>query len=184
MEATDILTAEHRIIEQVLSALETQTRRLQAGTPVRPGFFQDASAFFRGFTDGCHHRKEEEALFMKMVDAGLSNQTGPIAILLAEHEQGRAYNRAMEKASRALVFQEPTARDDLSRSALEYVALLRQHIRRENEFFFPLADRMLPPKSQKELTEEFKRIEREETGAGLHERYHRLADAMEKEAAS
>jgi hemerythrin-like domain-containing protein len=184
MEATDILIAEHRTIERVLSTLETQTRQLQAGAPVRPGFFQDASAFFRGFADGCHHRKEEEALFRMMVDAGLSDQTGPIAILLAEHEQGRAYNRAMEKAARALAGGEAAARDDLVRNVQEYVALLRQHIRRENDFLFPMAGRMLPPARQKELSEEFRRIEREETGAGLHEKYHRLADAMEAEAAA
>jgi hemerythrin-like domain-containing protein len=184
MEATDILIAEHRIIERVLSALETQARRLQAGAPVRPEFFLDASAFFRGFADGCHHRKEEESLFLMMVDAGLSNQTGPIAILLAEHEQGRACNRAMEKAARSLAGGNSAARDDLVRSALEYVALLRQHIRRENEFFFPLAAHMIPPARQKELLEEFERIEREQTGPGLHEKYHRSADALEKEAAA
>jgi hemerythrin-like domain-containing protein len=184
MEATDILIAEHRIIERVLSALETQARRLQAGAPVRPEFFQDATAFFRGFTDGCHHRKEEESLFMMLADAGLSNQTGPIAIMLAEHEQGRAYNRAMEKAARALAGGEASARDDLVRRAQEYVALLRQHIRRENEFLFPMAARMIPPNRQNELMEEFRRIEREGTGPGLHGKYHRLAETMEKEAAA
>lgn len=182
MEATDILMEEHRVIERALSALETQARRLQAGSPVRPGFFQDANTFFRNFADGCHHRKEEESLFMAMVDAGLSNQTGPIAIILAEHEQGRAYNREMEKAARGLSRDGTSARDDLARNALAYVGLLRQHVRRENEFLFPLAERMIPPLRQKELTEEFERIEREEIGAGIHDRYHRLADAMEKEA--
>ncbi len=184
MVATDVLMEEHRIIERVLSALEKQARRLQAGSAVRLGFFQDASSFFRNFADGCHHRKEEESFFMAMVDAGLSNQTGPIAIMLAEHEQGRAYNRAMEKAARALDRGEPSARDDLTRNALEYVALLRQHIRRENEFLFPMAERLIPPLRQKELAAEFEQIEREETGAGAQERYRRLAETMEKEAAA
>jgi hemerythrin-like domain-containing protein len=184
MEATDILVAEHRIIERVLSALEKQARRLQAGSPVRPGFFQDAAAFFRNFADGCHHRKEEESLFPMMADVGLSNQTGPVAIMLAEHEQGRVYNRAMEKAARALAGGEPSARDDLVRNALEYAAMLRQHIRRENDFLFPMAARMIPPERRKELTEAFQRIEREEIGAGVHEKYHRLADTLEKEAAA
>jgi len=184
MEVTDILIEEHRIIERVLSAVETQARRLQAGTPVRPGFFLDATSFFRNFIDGCHHRKEEESFFMAMMDAGLSNQTGPVAIMIAEHEQGREYTRAMEKAARVLAGGQASARDDLTRNALEYVALLRQHIRRENNLVFKMAEQLIPPARQKELTEEFERIEREETGAGIHEKYHRLAEAMEKEASA
>jgi hemerythrin-like domain-containing protein len=184
MEATDILMEEHRIIERVLSALETQARRLQAGSPVRPGFFLDATSFFRNFIDGCHHRKEEESFFMAMMDAGLSNQTGPVAIMIAEHEQGREYTRAMEKAARALAGGQSSARDDLTRTTLEYVALLRQHIRRENNLLFKMAEQLIPPARQKELTEEFERIEREEIGAGIHEKYYRLAEAMEKEASA
>lgn len=184
MEATDILIEEHRIIERVLSALETQAGRLQAGSPVRPGFFLDATSFFRNFIDGCHHRKEEESFFMAMMDAGLSNQTGPIAIMIAEHEQGREYTRAMEKAARALAGGQSSARDDLTRTTLEYVALLRQHIRRENNLVFKMAEQLIPPARRKELTEEFERIEREEIGAGIHEKYHRLAEAMEKEASA
>ncbi len=182
MEATDILIEEHRIIERVLSALERHTRRLEAGSAVRPGFFEDATAFFRNFTDGCHHRKEEEAFLMAMMDAGLSNQTGPLAIMLAEHERGRACNRAIEKAARALERGESAARDDLIRNALEYAALMRQHIRRENEFLFPTADRLIPPQAQKALAAEFERFERAETGAGVHKQYRNLADALEKEA--
>jgi hemerythrin-like domain-containing protein len=151
---------------------------------VRLGFFQDASAFFRNFADGCHHRKEEESFFMALADSGLSNQTGPIAIMLAEHEQGRTYNRAMEKAARAIDRGEPAAQTDLTRNALEYIGLLRQHIRRENEFLFPMAERLISPLRQKELAAEFEQIERKETGAGVHEKYHRLAEAMEKEAAA
>ncbi|MBN2084713.1 MAG: hemerythrin domain-containing protein [Anaerolineales bacterium] len=184
MEATDILIEEHRIIERVLSALESQTRRLETGSAVRPGFFQDATAFFRNFTDGCHHRKEEEAFLMAMMDTGLSNQTGPLAIMLAEHERARAYNRAIEKAAHTLERGESAARDDLIRNALDYASLARQHIRRENEFLFPTADRLIPPLAQKALAAEFERFEHAETGSGIHQKYRRLSDAMEKEAAN
>jgi hemerythrin-like domain-containing protein len=183
MEATDILMEEHRIIERVLFALEKQADRMKTGSPVRTGFFLDAAAFIRKFADGCHHRKEEESLFMAMVDAGLSNQTGPIAIVLAEHEQGRRYVRAMEKAARAAAGDPSDDPDDIILNAQAYVSLMRQHIRRENEFLFPLAARMIPSDQQAKLSEEFERIEHEETGAGVHEKYHALAEALEKEAA-
>jgi hemerythrin-like domain-containing protein len=182
MEATKILMEEHRLILHLLAAMELQAGRLKTGAAVRTGFFLDAVDFVRNFADGCHHRKEEGALFPALVKAGLTKDSGPIAVMLAEHEQGREFNRGMEKAARAMEGGDPGARNDLAQNALGYVALLRQHIRKEDTVLFPTADRLISPAVQAELAGEFGRIEREETGAGVHEKYHALAEAMVKEA--
>jgi hemerythrin-like domain-containing protein len=182
MKATNTLMEEHRLIEHLLDALETQAARLQTGTAVRTGFFLDAVDFNRTFADGCHHRKEEGALFPAMVAVGLSEESGPIAVMLAEHDQGREFNRGMEKAARAVEAGQADARSDLAQSALGYVSLLRQHIRKEDAVLFPMADRLIPGDAQDKLALEFDRIEREETGLDTHERYHALAKAMVKEA--
>jgi hemerythrin-like domain-containing protein len=183
MEATDIFIEEHRVIERVLTALEIQARRMQAGTAVRAGFFTDAAAFFRQFTDGCHQRKEEEPFLLAMMDAGLSNQTGPMSIMLAEHELCRSYNREIEKALQALERGEGSARNDLIHNALEYAGFARQHIRRENEFLFPMASRLIPVPERQKLLAEMKRYERDETGLETGQQYHRLAETLEAEAA-
>ncbi|MRR31110.1 hemerythrin, partial [bacterium] len=59
MEATEMLMTEHRIVEGVLASLERAADRLDKKQPIRPGFFSDAADFSKGFTDACHHRKEE-----------------------------------------------------------------------------------------------------------------------------
>ncbi len=89
MEATEILMAEHRVIERMIASLEAGAARIDAGQSMRPGFFIEATDFIKGFADGCHHRKEEGVLFTAMVDNGLPLESGPIAVMLAEHEQGR-----------------------------------------------------------------------------------------------
>ena len=101
MKATEILMSEHRVIERVIVSLEVQTERLAAQEAVRPGFFLEAADFIKGFADGCHHRKEEGVLFEAMVGAGLPRQAGPIAVMLTEHEQGRAFTRGMCRGGRA-----------------------------------------------------------------------------------
>jgi hemerythrin-like domain-containing protein len=183
MEATDILMDEHRLIEHVLGALERRARALQQGAAVRIEFFLDAVDFIRNFADGCHHRKEEGALFPAMIEAGIPKENSPIAVMLGEHEQGRIFNRGMEKAAKAIQAGGTGDREDLIRNALGYTALLRQHIRKENEILFPMAVRVIPPAAQNKLAAEFERIEREETGAGVHEKYHAMAEAMAEEAA-
>jgi hemerythrin-like domain-containing protein len=51
----------------------------------------------------------------------------------------------------------------------------RNHIGKENEVLFPMADGILTSDDQRRLVIEFDRIESEEVGAGVHEKYHAMA---------
>jgi hemerythrin-like domain-containing protein len=183
MEATEILMSEHRVIERVIASLEAASARLERGEAVRPGFFVDASDFVKGFADGCHHRKEEGVLFVAMEANGMPADSGPIAVMLMEHEQGRQYNRGMRSAAERLAAGDASARDDVVQNAQGYATLLRQHIQKEDNILFPMADQVIPMQAQAQVAEGFEHVEHEETGEGVHERYLALADALEREAA-
>ena len=182
MQATDTLMQEHEVILRVIGALEIEVDRLTVGQDVRPGFFLDATDFIKGFADGCHHRKEEGVLFEAMVGAGLPRQGGPIPVMLAEHEQGRAFTRGMRDAASRLAAGDASARIEVVINARGYTALLRQHIQKENGILFPLADQVIPVTQQAQVADDFERVEHEETGAGMHEKYVALAEALEREA--
>jgi hemerythrin-like domain-containing protein len=182
MEATDILMSEHHVIERVIASLDAEATKLAAGQRVRPGFFLDAADFIKGFADGCHHRKEEGVLFEAMLDAGLPRQTGPIAVMLAEHEAGRAFTRGMRAAAERLAAGDASAAHDVVANARGYVELLSQHIQKENSILFPLADRIIPVEKWPGVAEAFERVEHEETGEGVHEKYLALAGTLEQEA--
>jgi hemerythrin-like domain-containing protein len=182
MQATHILMEEHRVIERVLTALQTAADRLSQGEEIRPAFFINAALFNKNFTDGCHHRKEEGVLFVAMNESGLPTEGGPIAVMLAEHEQGRLFTGAMKDAAQKWEAGDLTARAVVIQDALGYVALLRQHIYKENNILFPMADRLIPPDRQEKVAADFERIEQEETGEGVHEKYLALAEVLEKES--
>jgi hemerythrin-like domain-containing protein len=182
MKAKQILRGEHRVIEEVLDALENQILNLQAGRTVRIEFFLDAADFIRNFADGCHHRKEEGVLFPAMVAAGLQKDSGPVAVMLAEHEQVRVFTRAFAAAAVRYQRGKTSAAKDVIRNSQDYVSLLRQHIQKEDGVLFPMADRVIPLESRERVAEEFDRVEREETGAGVHEKYHALAEKLAHEA--
>ena len=151
--------------------------------PVRPGFFVDAADFVKGFADGCHHKKEEGVLFAALVEAGLPQRQGPVAVMLAEHDEGRAFTRGMRAAAERLSAGNTAARGDVVKNALGYVDLLRQHIGKEDSVLFPMAAVIIPASGQAGLVERFETIEHEETGEGIHEKYLALAEALEIEAA-
>ena len=181
MKATEILSSEHRVIERVIASMEKASVQLNQGAPVEPEFFIDAAAFIKGFADGCHHKKEEGVLFKAMVDHGMSDEGGPVGMMLTEHEQGRAFTRGMLQAAQELKLGDTDARERIAQNALGYAALLRQHIVKEDSILFPMADQVIPLNQQDDVYEGFERVEHEETGEGVHEKYLGLAERLEKQ---
>ncbi len=141
--ATQTLRDEHVLILRALDVLE---RALEPATPLSPGWWAQLLTWLRAFADRSHHAKEEAALFPALERAGLPREGGPIATMLAEHDEGRALIQAMDLAPDA------GAR---AAAARRYVALLRAHIARENEVLFPMADAVLDDEGQRDLARAF-----------------------------
>lgn len=181
MEATKKLMEEHRVIERVLSAMQTAAERISRGDKMSPAFFINAGLFIMNFADGCHHRKEEGVLFFAMNESGIPIQGGPIGVMLAEHEQGRAFTREMMDAVRKWNASDFSARSAVVQNALGYVTLLRQHIHKEDNILFPMADRVISAERGKIVDADFERIEAEDTSAGIYKKYLALAETLEKE---
>lgn len=183
MQATEILMSEHRVIERVITSLETAAEALSSGKNIRPEFFLQATDFVRGFADGCHHKKEEGVLFKAMAANGMSEEQGPVALMLFEHEQGRGFIRGLRAAAQELANGNPAARAEVVENALGYGRLLRQHIQKEDQVLFPMANQVIPLAGHAAVMDGFEHVEHEETGAGVHEKYLALAEALEKEIA-
>ena len=179
MEATQILMQEHRVIEDVLAVLEQGVSRLEHGDQVNLDLFRDASVFFKGFTDGCHHKKEEKILFPSMAEYGIPVENGPLGVMLSEHDAGRVYVRSIQDTVNLVEMGSQSDREKLIDTVKNLTLLLRQHILKEDQILFPMADRVIPLDQQEKVLEGFEHIEHEETGEGIHEKYLALAKKME-----
>ena len=175
-KATDVLKEEHRVIERVLAVVE---RLAQNPRTTSPEDWKKALDFIRGFADQCHHLKEEKILFPVLEKRGIAREGGPIGMMLVEHEEGRAYVREMVEALAHWGEDSEVRRTILAQNARAYLRLLREHIRKEDEVLFQMADEALSPEEQKELAQEFEKHEAEEIGTGVHEKYLKLAEELE-----
>jgi hemerythrin-like domain-containing protein len=124
-KSIEVLMGEHRLIQQVLGSLETYALAVGGGLAAERGAVADYAAFFRGFADTCHHGKEEDILFQRMMERGFSRDTGPLAVMYYEHDAGRRHVRELaELGSAPGVFAEPERRR-LVVAAESFVPLLR-----------------------------------------------------------
>ncbi len=172
---TEILSEEHRVIEQVLDALERLTT-----LPVNDSLerWRRALEFFRHFADQCHHFKEEKVLFPALEEHGIPSDGGPIGMMLAEHEEGRAHVRSMFDAVQQLANGNGAAAGTLLSHAHAYLSLLREHIQKEDDILFRMADEVIPDDEQGRLLKRFEDFELEQMGGGLHEKYLDVATEL------
>ncbi len=180
MLPTEILSSEHRVIEQVLDCLEAMARQATSEGRLDGRSAKDAVAFLRNFADRCHHGKEEVHLFPALEAKGFPRDGGPTGVMLHEHEQGRAHVRAMDESIEAAAAGDAAALKQFGEHANGYVALLRDHIYKEDNILFRLADRALTDADQEALLAKFQHVEAEEMGAGTHEDYLRVAAELAK----
>lgn len=171
MKPTETLKHEHQVILLVLTAAETEARRR---TNLDLGKAAQMADFFRNFADKCHHAKEEGYLFPALVQRGMPQDEGPIAVMLSEHNQGRAHVRAIFAELEKGTPDRMAVAADLE----AFVDLLRAHIGKEDNVLFPMADELLTEQDQVGLEAEFERVEVEELGEGVHEKYHQLAHEL------
>jgi hemerythrin-like domain-containing protein len=178
MTPTETLKHEHKIVLLVLTGAEREARSIQAGTQAHVEEVEQMVDFFKNFVDRCHHGKEERHLFPAMNARGMPLEAGPLAVMLHEHEQGRAAVRAIAGALERVKGGNAGATGELAEALLGYVELLRNHISKEDNVLFPMADRMLPAQEQGDLAVLFEKVEEDEIGAGVHEKYHELAHRL------
>jgi hemerythrin-like domain-containing protein len=172
MKATRILKHEHQAILLVIGAVEKEGAHIEKTREIHARTVREMADFFKNFVDRCHHAKEEKHLFVMMHERGVPVKTGLLAVLLREHEQGRGYVRAVAEEVTGKGVPGAAAIRKAKKNLASYARLLRAHIDKEDNLLYPMADRLLKSADQKSLAEAFEKVESEELGEGVHEKYH------------
>ncbi len=178
MIPTEILSDEHRLIVAVLDSLEEAADRLDSGNAVSPEFFLDAADFITGFADKCHHAKEEDILFVAMTARGMPQDSGPVAVMLHEHNEGRRYTAALQSAAEKMKAGDESAIADVVRNAFDFVNLLREHIMKEDNVLFPMAEQVILADAMQQVRDDFQRVIVEDAKNGITAKYKMLAEKL------
>lgn len=178
MKPTEILSDEHRIIEQVLDCLDRIAQDCAAQGRLDAASAWHALEFLRDFADRCHHGKEEAHLFPAMEAKGFARDGGPTGVMMYEHEQGRGHIRGMAAAIEDASVGKSQALTQFVHHARDYASLLREHIDKEDHCLFAMADQVLSQEDQQGLLEAFLSVDRELLGSAAHERLLGIANAL------
>ena len=142
----NILYDEHQAILKVIKALlrECEEDRLNRK------FFADAIDFIRNYADKIHHAKEEAILFKELCKPGVLMHCNPIEQMLYEHEMGRNFVKGMVEGLKE------NNKEKIIDGANGYANLLREHISKEDDILYPMAEESLDQKTKKQILSKFK----------------------------
>ncbi len=174
MTPTAILRQEHEHIMIMLRIMNKVCDQFQSGERIRPDDLTSIIDFLRNFADRCHHAKEEKLLFPALERVGVLRDSGPIGVMLYEHEQGRSLVRSMDDTVQRYSKGEVTMESAFVANSTRYAELLTNHIAKEENVLFTIADQKLDESEKTNLLAGFEEIEKKDTGIGVHEKYHAL----------
>jgi len=149
--ATQNLEDDHVYILKLTDVMEQIARSKEP----RADHIIEVVDIVRNFADGMHHAKEENILFPKMAEKGFSPDQGPVAVMLHEHVDGRNFIRAVSDSLQLYINGDTSVLPEISQNILGYVFLLRNHISKENNILFKMADKVLSGSEQEKLLNEF-----------------------------
>ncbi|MCO6437221.1 MAG: hemerythrin domain-containing protein [Phycisphaerae bacterium] len=141
--ATQLLVREHEVIERVVGALSIMLSRHETPDEFPLSLLDESLQFLTRFADCRHHAKEESHLFPAMEARGLPHDMGPIACMLHEHCLARGHIRTAQGLLERLKTGDAQVWPELRAELEAYVELIRNHIAKENQVLFVMADQLL-----------------------------------------
>lgn len=178
MDPIETLMNDHRVIERVLDGLVAFGDEVRRKGSTEKEELSRFVTFVREFADACHHGKEEDILFAAMVEHGFPRDGGPLAVMLHEHDQGRALVRILRTRAEQQGPWSDGDRQEVAEVARGFSDLLRGHIHKEDAILYPMAEQHLPPEALEAVGAACEKYEHDEARAGAHERLHQLAEEL------
>jgi hemerythrin-like domain-containing protein len=177
--STTSLRRDHDLIEKVLKSMWAAVSLLKAEKTIPEAILMPVIDFTKNFTDVCHHGKEENSLFPELEKKGMPRNMGPIAVMLMEHEITRKITNRIIDSSKTYLKNGDSSQ--LIADMTEYINHVMQHLWKENNRLFTMADMALQDKID-EVNQSLNEVEKsklKEIGKN-REDYEKLADDIDK----
>jgi hemerythrin-like domain-containing protein len=151
MLATETLMKEHQLILKYIALMERYAE-FSVNNAQPSMLFEKAHDFIKfihEFADNFHHAKEENILFRYLEGPGVLTHCNPIPQMLSEHSKARELVQSMENALHTNEIAK------LESNIAQYAKLLKEHIYKEDNILYPMAERGLSDTAKSSLLREY-----------------------------
>lgn len=152
--ALQMLSDEHQNILKVIDALLKECNTLELDKPINNDFFLKSIDFIKNYADKFHHAKEEDILFQEFNKCAEKGGThcNPVEQMFIEHEEGREYVKGMSAGV------QENNKQKIIENARGYARLLQDHIYKEDNILYPMADEALDKETKEDMLVQFEQV--------------------------
>lgn len=150
---TKILSAEHQNILKVINVLVKECDALESEKDLDKTFFTKVIDFIRNYADKFHHAKEEDILFVELCKDTAQMHCNPTQQMLFEHDLGRNFVKNMEEGLGG------NDNKKMVENARGYARMIQEHIFKEDNILYLMADEALSAEVQESILDRFKQVE-------------------------
>jgi hemerythrin-like domain-containing protein len=135
------LRGEHRNIAKLLDVLEHEMELAAGASNPDWDILNGIANYFCDYPDRCHHPKED-AVFRQLQER-FPQEARSIGDLLKEHQEVRLRAQRFRGHIQSIFLEDVLPREKLIESARAFIHAERRHMLKEEEIFFPAAERLL-----------------------------------------
>ncbi|HET7734166.1 MAG TPA: hemerythrin domain-containing protein, partial [Paludibacter sp.] len=126
---------------------------------------EDIIVFLDFFVDKSHHSKEE-IFYQELSLQEQARENVPVSVMLYEHVLTRKYMNDIKSCIENCKVGNNFSVELLAESLINYIRLINNHISKEENIIFPLAEQVFSDEQQKKISKQFEKIEE---NAEVHE---------------
>ncbi len=173
-----ILVEEHEWIERCIAVIEIEFDKKNS-VEVDFNRILRALDFLFEIGDKIHNKKEEDFLFPLMESKGIPRDGGPIGVMLQEHQ----IERELLSQLMVLVMQRKPQQDilpELKQKCQAYFQIRKEHIWKENDVLYPMANRFFTPSDHERVTSGIQQIDSSVYGESARVKYASMVEETER----
>lgn len=172
------LKIEHGLIDQMIKLARDETLKIATKDEFNPAFIDTVVDFLRTYADRTHHGKEEDILFRDLKDRDLAAEDRELMEeLTQEHVAAREMVSELVAAKERHLQGDSEALETVVRKMAGLIELYPEHIKKEDNVFFPASMAYLTTSEQEAMLEEMWEVDREM----IHEKYRSVVQRLKDE---
>jgi hemerythrin-like domain-containing protein len=172
----ETLREEHKNIAWLLNAMEDQNERLATASNPDFDLLQSFANYFCDYPDRCHHPKENAIL--RRLQAKHRAEAATVADLAKEHMEAFARARRFRDNIQAIFCDRILPRDKLFSAGRSFIDAEREHMRMEENLFFPLAASVLDEEDWRSIEGNIRQMQDPLFGELVEEEFRTLREFL------
>jgi hemerythrin-like domain-containing protein len=137
----ETLREEHRNITKLLDVLEREIELAAVASDPDWDVLNGIANYFCEYPDRCHHPKEDT--IFERLQAKFPEEARSIGDLLREHRDVRLRVQRFRGHIQSIFLEDVLPREELIGSARAFIDAERRHMMKEQNIFFPAAEKLL-----------------------------------------